>query len=419
MPDAPDHGTTAPRGPFGLPRDYWVVWTAVLVLWTGRFVVPFLSVYLSTARGMDAATTGVVTACYGVGGVLANLVGGFMADRFGRVPVVVTGQLGSAVLLVVLAQGTTPVALGVTLFCYGAVGQVAGPALSSCIAETVAPAQRERAYGLYVWAVNCGFAIGPVIATAVARWSFTAVFHLEAAVLTVVGLVLARALPRVGPTRDAHDAPGVRHAYGTVLHDRVFIVFTAAMLLFMTVYCQGTTTLSVALTTDGFSVSQFGALLTLNGVLLCLLQVPAVSVVERVPTSWVLATAVSVTAVGYLVQAFATSYWHYVLAVTLWTLGELGIFPVATTVVADLAPDRLRGLYQGLYGLVWSGGQSLAPLVGGAVLARAGGRPLWLGCVAVLGCVVVLLLTTRGPREVRARAARAVPPARPTADATA
>jgi MFS family permease len=55
---------------------------------------------------------------------------------------------------------------------------------------------------------------------------------------------------------------------------------------------------------------------------------------------------------------------------------------VAAAVLAALAPPRLRGRYNGVFGLAFSLGYLIAPVAGTRLLAH--GRPaLWLTCAAV------------------------------------
>lgn len=82
----------------------------------------------------------------------------------------------------------------------------------------------------------------------------------------------------------------------------------------------------------------------------------------------VLVLGMSITAVGYAFQIGANSWVAFAIATVLWTLGELGTFPIAATTVANIAPKDVRGTYQGLYNLVWSLSNAFSPLVGGWIL---------------------------------------------------
>ena len=67
----------------------------------------------------------------------------------------------------------------------------------------------------------------------------------------------------------------------------------------------------------------------------------------------------------------------------IWTVGEMGVLPVATALVADLAPIEIRGRYQGAYGLSFSLAVCVAPALGMNVLGALGPAALWLGCLGI------------------------------------
>src|SRR5882672_8225496 len=108
------------RSAGGLPRPFWVLWTGTLVNRMGQFVVPFLAIYLTQARGFSVLQAGMVAAIYGAGAAIAGPLGGYLADRVGRRFVMVSALalggasmigLGFARRIDVLAPATFLVAL--------------------------------------------------------------------------------------------------------------------------------------------------------------------------------------------------------------------------------------------------------------------------------------------------------------------
>ena len=149
----------------------------------------------------------------------------------------------------------------------------------------------------------------------------------------------------------------------------------------------------------GLGLGEYSVLLTINGGMLCLLQIPAMKLFARMGNSRVLVMGLAVTVIGYAVQAAAHSWGGFALAVVLWTLGELGTFPIATTTVAAMAPASARGTYQGVYNVVWSASIALAPMIGGWTISNFGGRTLWIACTVVLIAVTLGLKLTKGSRD--------------------
>ena len=81
---------------FGLSLLYWGLWLAILILWMGRFVTSFLSIYLVSALRLDESVVGTVVAMYGSGAIIGCLFGGTLSDRFGRQSMIIIGEIGAA-----------------------------------------------------------------------------------------------------------------------------------------------------------------------------------------------------------------------------------------------------------------------------------------------------------------------------------
>ena len=124
--------------------------------------------------------------------------------------------------------------------------------------------------------------------------------------------------------------------------------------LYTLAYYQIVSGLPISMTQIGLGTDEYSSLLTINGGILCLLQIPAIALFQRMSNTRVLVLGMSITAVGYAFQIGADSWVTFAIATVLWTLGELGTFPIAATTVANIAPKDVRGTYQGLYNLVWS-----------------------------------------------------------------
>jgi MFS family permease len=140
----------------------------------------------------------------------------------------------------------------------------------------------------------------------------------------------------------------------------------------------------------GLDPSTFGKVVAVNGILIVALQPLAMSWLDRFPRSRVLAASGILTGLGFGLNAV----WHtaplYAVAVAIWTLGEIANSPVASAIVADLAPPDKRGRYQGAYSMAWGLSTFVGPSVGSLVLGTAGSTTLWtlsfgVGIVIAMG----------------------------------
>ena len=417
---------------FGLPLMFWGLWVTLLILWMGRFVTSFLSMYLVSDMHVSAGVAGTIVSMYGFGGIFGCLYGGALSDRFGRPAMIVIGNLGSAAMLVLLAFIGNPWIMAIALLVYGAISSMPTPAVAAYVSDVVPFRKQKRAYSLQTWAANFGFAIGPIIANQLVKISYALMFYAEAAVLvfaTILMIVFFKEVglgkrPRgeVAPARasqSAESAAGnaVEHAvkqtgesqrpqrfsvwrsYRRACADSALMSMVVLMFLYTLAYYQIVSGLPISMTQIGLGTDEYSSLLTINGGLLCLLQIPAIGLFQRMSNTRVLVLGMSITAVGYAFQIGANSWVAFAIATVLWTLGELGTFPIAATTVANIAPKDVRGTYQGLYNLVWSLSNAFSPLVGGWILNAFGSRVLWICCTVMFVIVAIGFYVTRGPRE--------------------
>lgn len=411
---------------------FWGLWVTLLILWMGRFVTSFLSMYLVSDMHVSAGVAGTIVSMYGFGGIFGCLYGGALSDRFGRPAMIVIGNLGSAAMLVLLAFIGNPWIMAIALLAYGAISSMPTPAVAAYVSDVVPFRKQKRAYSLQTWAANFGFAIGPIIANQLVKISYALMFYAEAAVLvfaTILMIVFFKEVglgkrPRgeVAPARASQSAESVagnavEHAvkqtgesqrpqrfsvwrsYRRACADGALMSMVVLMFLYTLAYYQIVSGLPISMTQIGLGTDEYSSLLTINGGLLCLLQIPAIGLFQRMSNTRVLVLGMSITAVGYAFQIGANSWVAFAIATVLWTLGELGTFPIAATTVANIAPKDVRGTYQGLYNLVWSLSNAFSPLVGGWILNAFGSRVLWICCTVMFVIVAIGFYVTRGPRE--------------------
>jgi MFS family permease len=365
----------------GLPATYWYLWTGTLVNRLAGFVVPFLSLYLTQERGLPVEQATLIVSLHGAGSVIAGPVGGALADRVGRRTTLVAALWLGAAAMALLGFSRSPVHIAVATFLYGLLGEMYRPAVSAAVADLVPAQDRTRAYGLLYWVVNVGFAIALPLAGLMTKLGFTALFLADAFTTFLYGCIV---LWKVPETLQRHaDAPVKRSLLPSLepFRDATFLAFALPIFLTGFIFFQASTTLSLDLTARGMTPATYGTVLALNGVLIVVLQPFTGQVVERMRRSSAMAWAAVLTGVGFGLHALPALVPLAMLAVLVWTLGEMAQAPVAPSVVADLAPPSLRGSYQGAYNMLWGLAACTAPALGGQVLARWGSHTLWGVCL--------------------------------------
>ena len=165
-----------------------------------------------------------------------------------------------------------------------------------------------------------------------------------------------------------------RSGYRVVFHDKVFIVFCLAAVL--PVFCIGNFgSIYAVYITDflGVPSSTWAYLLTLNALIVVVVQIPLVNALRKRNRMLQLAASSALLAVGIGGSAFAGPVWSLVAFIAILSLGETLLSPVASAEVAELAPEAVRGRYMGVWTVVWNGGAALGPAFGGWSIDTFGG----------------------------------------------
>ncbi|MFD0885095.1 MDR family MFS transporter [Streptosporangium algeriense] len=389
----------------GLPRSFWHLWTGTLVNRIGSFVLLFLTIFLVRERGLTDVQAGLIIGLWGAGGAVGAMMGGILADRWGRRPTLLVSQLCSALLIIALGLSrgfwlTCACALALGLF-----AEAARPAFSAMMIEVVPEKDRVRAFSLNFWAHNLGFACSAVLAGLAAEADYLLLFLVDAATTAATALfIFVKVREPRAPEAGIDRAAGPRLGIGSLLRDRVFLGLVLANLLIEIVFLQHKSMLPIAMSDKGLSASTFGWVISLNGFLIVLGQLFVSSLIKTYDNSRVLALAAAVIGGGFALTAFADSAWLYAMTVLIWTVGEMLDSPSTAALVAGLSPRTMRGRYQGMFSLASSIAAFAAPVLGGLVRERFGDTILWIGTGAVAFAAAAVHLSSRDARIRRVSA---------------
>lgn len=386
----PDFRTRLRSFTADLPSAFWFLWLGTIINRLGGFVVPFLSLYLTTQRGISITEAGLILSLFGAGSFTAQLLGGELADRLGRRPVLLMSLLITPVFTIALGLARSLPLIGLCTLALGLFTDLYRPAVNAAIADLVPASGRVRAFGYMYWAINLGAALAPIMAGFLARANFLLLFLGDAVTTFVYGLIVLRRVPESQP---AGSVPGIGPGTGGRLQqlrqEPILLAFAGLTFFAALIYMQGIVTLPLDMYRHGLSSADYGLAIASNAILIVLITIQTSQVVGRWPPFNVISLGALLFGLGFGLNAFAATLPLYVFGVVIWSLGEVISAAVAPTIIANLSPMELRGLYQGIFGAAWGLALLVGPLLGGWVFERLSPAGLWLGC-ALLGLLVAL-----------------------------
>ena len=379
-----------------LPRPAWILFLGVFLNKFGSFVVPFLTLFL-TRQGYSMGVAGLAIGAYGAGHFAASGLGGHLADTIGRRRTIVLSMFSAAITMMLLSQARSLPAIILLTALAGLAGELYRPASSALLADLVPSGQRITAFSAYRMAFNAGWAFGPATAGFLAERGYFWLFVGDAVTSVLFGLVAFFALPHGLRSQQAESK--WTEALLALRRDRKFHQVLAASFAIALVFFQISSTYGLFVTRLGFSTATYGAIISLNGVLVVFCELPISMVTRLFPARRVIGLGYALVGIGFALNAFAHTVPVLIIAMIVVTFGEMLTIPVSAAYVADLAPSHMRGRYIGAFGLTWALGLTVGPSLGMA-LFQCGAAVLWLSCGALALLAASIILSDVRPRSV-------------------
>ncbi len=377
-----------------LPRDGWTLLAGDAVSAVGSgLTLPFLLVYLHGVRGLGLGEAGLALSMVALAGFAGNPVGGSLVDRVGGRAALLMGLVFATAGSAFLAFVTEP------WQAYGAAATlgfglaVVWPARTALLASIVPPERRSSAFGLAYAAMNVGLGAGALLAALIVDTSSTASFQvlylLDAiSFIAFMPFVVRLSVQATPAEQPAFATPG---GYRSILRDRAFRRLWALTALIVAFgYAQYSAAFPAFATGEaGLDAHQLALAFAANTVAVALAQLPVLRALRGRSRTSALAFAFAATGIAWTIvlagagaPSPAAAAAVFSVAMIALAIGETALSPSAPALANDLAPEDLRGRYNGVYTLAWTTGFAAGPALAGAVLAAGAANALMLGLIA-------------------------------------
>lgn len=345
--------------------------SALTMVISRALITPLLTLFLSRQLGLDTQDVGLLLGICVFTATLLALYGGYILDRLDKRRLLVLTMLSTAIGMVLLAFAhnlyLSTLILIVTetataLFLIGS---------KAIISENLPVEQRAKVFSLRYTLTNIGYATGPMVGVVIAGQMPLLPFMLSSAI-AFISVFLMIGIP---PTqRDESSKPlSFLTTLKTLRNDRSLVLFTGGSLLSTIVHGRYTLYLSqflLVIHNPDDALKILSAVLACNAITVMLLQYQIGRFLKREQLRYWILLGTALFIGGLIGFSQADSLLSWCVAMFVFTLGEMIIFPSEFLFIDTLAPESLRGSYYGAQNLAAFGG-ALSPVICGYLLINS------------------------------------------------
>ena len=349
------------------------------------FTLFYAPIFFVNQVGLSSTLVGIALGSGSISGVAGRFLGGQLADTpsWGRRKTLLASAAISVLADVALSMTTnfTTLVLGNLLMGFG-IGMY-WPATEAAIIDLTKPEQRNEAFAITRLADSLGLSLGVILGGALVANSgnYRALFVIDGISFAVFFGVIYFAIAETYQFQTQPATPDTENSWSLALRDRALMVYVAVNIMFTTYLSQVQSTMplylknfvQIADTGTGFSESTISGLFTWHIAFAAICQLPAAWLLNRFSRIMGLRFSLVLWGVAFILVWVTGNVSENILiwaAITLgvMSLGMITYTPVASGLVADLAPESLRGVYFSISSQCWAIGYFIGPPLGGWAL---------------------------------------------------
>jgi MFS family permease len=376
---------------FVLSRELWLVQIGIFLNALGwGAVLPFEVFYLHDGRGFSLGTAGLIVGTLTGAAVAAAPLVGPLIDHFGARAAAAGGGLALGLGYAGLAFAHSEQLAFAAAVIGGAGNGALLPAQSTLLAALATPEVRHRVTAVSRVCTNAGFGLGGGLGGLVASYGLSG---LVALMLLNAATYVAYVAVLVAVVRDAPRPERVGGGYRQVLRDPPFVrlACTNAVVIAVGWGISSWIVPLYARSELGLGSKLVGLPLLANALTVVLVQVPVGRLAEGRRRAAMMAAGGALFAAAYLLILVAASYPALVVSAIAIGVGECFYTSTLMPLVADLAPESVRGRYMATISLSWWTGLALGPIAGTQLL-RVSSALTFGACVAAASAASASLL---------------------------
>ncbi len=370
-----------------LPNTFWtLVGASFIDRLGGALIFPFFALYITQKFQVGMTEVGTLFMFFSISSLVGGTIGGALADKYGRKTIIIFSLIMTAASTVVMGLVTDIKVFYLVAILVGVLADAGGPAHQAMVADLLPVDKRNTGFGVLRVTANLAVTLGPMIGGLLVGIDYLYLFIVDAIMSTITAVLVYIFLPETKPEStpaQKEQEPGLWDTivgYLQVFKDKTYVAFIFVSILMVFVYIQMNSTLSVFLRDFRATPAQyFGYILSINAGMVVLFQFWISRKINDFPPLLIMAVGTVLYAIGFGMYGFVYSFAWFVVAMVIITIGEMMTVPTSQALVANFAPEHMRGRYMAVYGLAWILPSAFGPLTAGIIMDSGNANWVWWG----------------------------------------
>ncbi|MGG0719188.1 MFS transporter [Robertmurraya massiliosenegalensis] len=336
---------------------------------------PFIAIYFSSELGSSVA--GLLMTIPPLVSLLGSLIGGSLADHFGRRPVMLMGSSIQGVMFIMFALSISPWVDYLAFIGISIGGAIYRPPSAAMVADLVPERERRQVFATFSTVNNIGAVLGPALG-AIFFFQYRSQLLWTCSIILLMYTVVIYFIVKETKV-DMQEKPLIGKVlknqwtdYRTILRDKIFALYIVAGVfaivtimqldLYLPYYVINHVPSQPFLKFSFTSETIFGWMLGLNGLLFVLFILPVTKWLKNWRERDVFILSSILSGVGMFALGLNTNIWYLFIVTIIFTFGEIVRSPVMESFVSRYAPQESVGKYMAANSLQFTIGRFLAPI---------------------------------------------------------
>ncbi len=377
----------------GLSREIWWLAFITFINRAGTMVLPFLTLYLTKHLDFSLSQVGWIMTSFGVGSFLGSWLGGKLTDKIGYYRVMFWSLLLTGFLFIGLQYVTTFWGFVVGVFITMTIADTFRPAIFVSLNAYSKPENQTRSLTLIRLAINLGFSFGPFLGgLIIAMLGYQSLFWVDG-LTCILAILLFRTVLKNKEFIKKEKEIEETNSISSIFKDKAYWLFLVIVFLMGFTFMQLFSTMPLYYKDiHGLTEVQIGLLMSLNGGLIFLTEMPLIHKLEQSSINKIniIVWSLVLFALSFFVLNISDWVGLIVISMIIITVAEMLAFPFSNAFAMTRAVKGKEGLYMSLYAMAFSLAHIFSAKTGMEVVDKFGFNANWY-LMGFLSLIAVLL----------------------------